>query len=545
MAINFDFPGCPGTIEWNHWSSETVPNDYPFRTLKITDPAAYIKKILGYTPSSGYFPVCNNDEDVLRVCKALKLELEHKTISKMREDEFDVGDYVILCHSSENFNKYMEEIVGKEVKILTINNGHITFDGDLGFDWDLKCGHFKKKTGSASISVEQPPLCKKGDYATILKSSSNWGSGMDKYIGKVVKINFIDSSGRIEFEGGDHYSWQLINGHYRKSTPEEIISLSKPKDESSYSSTRDSCYIGPEKGFLTKQDDKWYWSGSCGVFQKIDTHKLSIQLKTLGYNNLGGCFPFCKTKVDLLEYCIALNKMYGDITMAALTPDKTYDIDRFKGTVIKDDSGWWWSLIGDTYSNLWKILHIDEINVYISQITGKSITERREFPRCISSGDLRKVLDTLRTRAQIYKETPKEDSLEFKVGNIISFGIHQGTIKDASSGYFWDNRRGSNEEPFTLAKVPDKFKFQEKILGYKTSGGFPFCKSLEDFIKLIKALQNEIKLKDVTGGYKTSMFDSSGYEDAMPAQSVEREIRSEIIDGLDTVKPILIKVPSI
>lgn len=65
---------------------------------------------------------------------------------------------------------------------------------------------------------------KVGDWVVILKSSSNWNSNMDRFVGRCVQITSYNHAygGNIEFDGGRDWFWFYKNGHFRAATQKEI-----------------------------------------------------------------------------------------------------------------------------------------------------------------------------------------------------------------------------------------------------------------------------------------------------------------------------------
>jgi hypothetical protein len=57
-----------------------------------------------------------------------------------------------------------------------------------------------------------------------------------------------------------------------------------------------------------------------------------------------------------------------------------------------------------------------------------------------------------------------------------------------TSGYFLNYIDGSNTQICEKIKV-NQYDLQAEVLGYKNSGDFPFCKSLEDLTKFASAIQ--------------------------------------------------------
>ena len=82
----------------------------------------------------------------------------------------------------------------------------------------------------------------------------------------------------------------------------------------------------------------------------------------------------------------------------------------------------------------------------------------------------------------VYKNSYIEKILESKTYSSISF--HMDEYRDI--GYFI-NCNYNNDILFKKLKI-DKQEFQQKILGYKKSGGFPYCRTIEDAMMLFNEL---------------------------------------------------------
>lgn len=78
-----------------------------------------------------------------------------------------------------------------------------------------------------------------------------------------------------------------------------------------------------------------------------------------------------------------------------------------------------------------------------------------------------------------------------KIGNIVKCGRL----------YFLGIVAAGNDILFDLAGIENKREFQENVLGYSDDGDFPFCKTREDVIKLVKAIvdYNNSRLSCKTG----------------------------------------------
>jgi hypothetical protein len=87
------------------------------------------------------------------------------------------------------------------------------------------------------------------------------------------------------------------------------------------------------------------------------------------------------------------------------------------------------------------------------------------------------------------KET--EEFKEMKLGDSIKFfnAIYQVDFNKSTKHYFLINESNNrqNSQMFDQLGI-DKFDFQEKILGYRTRGGFPECKTISELNKFVKAL---------------------------------------------------------
>ena len=82
----------------------------------------------------------------------------------------------------------------------------------------------------------------------------------------------------------------------------------------------------------------------------------------------------------------------------------------------------------------------------------------------------------------------------FKIGNL------EGYIDES---FYWSNNSGDNEAPFLILGV-NKLKYCEQILGYTPLGGdFPYCRNMEDTIRVCQNLHKDVSLKlGLTGDLK-------------------------------------------
>lgn len=75
---------------------------------------------------------------------------------------------------------------------------------------------------------------KKDDWVVITKSSRNWNSAMDKFVGKCVQITYIayfESSCDISFKNGGDWVWRSSHHHFRKAEIHEIPRKFRPLQE--------------------------------------------------------------------------------------------------------------------------------------------------------------------------------------------------------------------------------------------------------------------------------------------------------------------------
>lgn len=68
--------------------------------------------------------------------------------------------------------------------------------------------------------------------------------------------------------------------------------------------------------------------------------------------------------------------------------------------------------------------------------------------------------------------------------------VINASIKENCFGFFLDVEDENNDILFKVVGIDNIREFQWKILGYKDEmcGSFPYCKSKDDVIKLLKAL---------------------------------------------------------
>lgn len=146
------------------WVNDHGPNSAPFAFLGIKDPNDWIRKIVGYTPSSGSFPELNSQKDLLYICNLLdKLCKEKGSISsKEKTCKYKVGDVVEITRGRAAWNDEMQLLVGDLVSITEvydISNGgqdcRIRFDSPAGrrWSWASEHGHFRLVSESPSETI--------------------------------------------------------------------------------------------------------------------------------------------------------------------------------------------------------------------------------------------------------------------------------------------------------------------------------------------------------------------------------------------------------
>lgn len=85
--------------------------------------------------------------------------------------------------------------------------------------------------------------------------------------------------------------------------------------------------------------------------------------------------------------------------------------------------------------------------------------------------------------------------------------VINGVIVDDNNGFFFSGKDGRNDILFEVAGTEDKSEFQKKILGYKDEKGrFPYCRSADDVIKLLKVLVSVYNKMHVCSKHKHIKF---------------------------------------
>lgn len=92
--------------------------------------------------------------------------------------------------------------------------------------------HYDGNTWAEVESKQSSEEFKVGDWVTITRSTGNWSSDMDKYVGKTVQItefkySHLGYSNVIRFKDDGGWTWETTNNHYRKATFLEIHEVQK------------------------------------------------------------------------------------------------------------------------------------------------------------------------------------------------------------------------------------------------------------------------------------------------------------------------------
>lgn len=79
---------------------------------------------------------------------------------------------------------------------------------------------------------------------------------------------------------------------------------------------------------------------------------------------------------------------------------------------------------------------------------------------------------------------------KLNLGNTVILDNVKYRVDTSGSGYYLQNSSGSGNATFFENRDLNKTEVQNRALGYSKSGGFPFCKTLEDLTKFVEYLQN-------------------------------------------------------
>ena len=143
-------------------------------------------------------------------------------------NEVQVGDTVRIIKSSSNWNKKMDEYVGREVVVTKVirygSDVVIDFEDSGHWSWCSDNEHFiviknaqptQAKLRQAIVPADQVQV---GDIVRITKSRDNWNSQMNDYVGREVVVTAVHPDPyegvRILFDRSGEWSWCSRNKHY-------------------------------------------------------------------------------------------------------------------------------------------------------------------------------------------------------------------------------------------------------------------------------------------------------------------------------------------
>lgn len=143
-------------------------------------------------------------------------------------NEVEVGDTVRIIKSSSNWNEEMDEYVGQEVVVTKVSrygsDAVIDFEDSGHWSWCSDNRHFiviknaqptQAKLRQAIVPADRVQV---GDIVLITKSSENWNSHMNDYIGREVVVTAVHPDPyegvRILFDRSGGWSWCSRNKHY-------------------------------------------------------------------------------------------------------------------------------------------------------------------------------------------------------------------------------------------------------------------------------------------------------------------------------------------
>lgn len=126
------------------------------------------------------------------------------------------GDWIKITKSSLNWNSFMDQFIGKVVKVDSISKdgSNAKFKNDGDWCWNFQDKHFIKVNPPEPLPIEEK--FKVGDWVQITKSDTNWTFSMNKFIGEIVQITNIISNDYIQFEDSGIWHWSYKDGHFKK-----------------------------------------------------------------------------------------------------------------------------------------------------------------------------------------------------------------------------------------------------------------------------------------------------------------------------------------
>jgi hypothetical protein len=230
---------------------------------------------------------------------------------------------------------------------------------------------------------------------------------------------------------------------------------------------------------------EWYhsdWVAST-IFKDWRITERDFQQQILGYqDSSSNDFPYCENYEDLEKFCRAIGLRNETESKSSLKEGSKCNILGFEASVFKAlDGRYFLDLLG--CGNTKPFLMIKEDGQSFQQ---KVLGYRQggDFPECNSLEDLEKFIKAIEEQ---YKRISSSSST-LRVGDTYILTNIVGSIIYTGNLYYWKNNAGSNEAPFRIiGKRPADF--QEEILGYRDSGGFPECKSLDDLQKFLNAIE--------------------------------------------------------
>lgn len=451
---------------------------------------------------------------------------------KKIDTDFKVGDLVkIHKHFSWNSEGKMDHYDGQIVKLTKIDDCQGWFNGSDGWSFNIECFE-KVHESKKEVKMEESDI-KVGDMVEITKGFDCWNDSMDKFIGRKVKVTAIDPSRKtVKFDGDEGWYWHITRGHLKKC---EDIQVKKKTEKfepgdwitithsnTNWNSSMDGwvgetvqitevASSGNEIFFDSPGCDRWHWIYSDGHFRGATPSEIMAATRskadTPKYKD-GFKFTFCSTT----------------------------------GSFTTGSSGWFWN--GSPYDYPFVVLGIDTSEkkyAYQKKILGYR-TDHGCFPWCNTAEDLYKLCEALKKDIESGKSVSS-----YTIGDYFTFAGQRGILKSCGDEFYWDNESGyHNGYPFDLLGVK-RYEYQKRILGYTNeSGGFPFCRSFNDLVKLCESLKKDLETPGFTPRESERTFDgptaSIASEEALIAKTPSKSIYTS---GTGRIKPVVIKVRKI
>lgn len=281
--------------------------------------------------------------------------------------------------------------------------------------------------------------------------------------------------------------------------------------------TGDSLYIAGIRGTIKRGSNlSFFWSNSGGgdnyaPFDKVGitaSQKYDFCEKIIGYRSPSGGFPYCKTESDVRDIGRALDALFRDPTsttdaFVSSTAAKEFNFTKADGGLLRGiikvdpDGDWYWYNPKGSNGDCFYIA-TPRVNEELFQERLLGYRKGGSFPYCRSREDALRLCVALEAHNldYIHKNkviiSPPEIPSSFKF-TTSDGSLMEGSLNNDGNGWYWSNPRNINSECFDII-LGTKEDFQQRILGYKGNGIFPYCRSKEDLYRLCLAIEQDRKL---------------------------------------------------